>query len=323
MCCAPLAGAPYSRARADDQEGNVTKSIEIVEVGARDGLQNEPDLISTADKVALITRAIASGVRRIETASFVNGARVPQMADAEAVMAALPETDLVTYIGLVLNMRGAERALATKVHELGAVAIASDAFGIANQGQTSADSVVVARQIVEAAKAGGRSGQVTISAAFGCPFEGYVDPARVVEMAVELAKAGPREIALADTIGVAVPAQVTDLIKRVKAVIGDIPLRAHFHNTRNTGLANAWAAYEAGAATLDSSLGGLGGCPFAPKATGNIPTEDLVYLLEKSGIDTGLNLDDLIETGTWLTDLMGRPLPAMVTRAGNFTGHAK
>jgi hydroxymethylglutaryl-CoA lyase len=298
----------------------VTKSVEIVEVGARDGLQNEPDLISTAQKVELITRAIASGVRRIETVSFVNGARVPQMADAEAVMALLPDTDTVTYIGLVLNMRGAQRALATKVHELGAVAIASDAFGIANQGQTSADSVIVARQIVDAAKAAGRSGQVTISAAFGCPFEGYVDPARVVSMAVELAKASPREIALADTIGVAVPAQVTDLIRRVKAVIGDIPLRAHFHNTRNTGLANAWAAFEAGAATLDSSLGGLGGCPFAPKATGNIPTEDLVYLLTRSGVETGLNLDRLIETGLWLTDLMGRPLPAMVTRAGNFTG---
>jgi hydroxymethylglutaryl-CoA lyase len=298
----------------------VTKSIEIVEVGARDGLQNEPDLISTAHKVELITRAIEAGVRRIETASFVNGARVPQMADAEAVMAQLPDTDAVTYIGLVLNMRGAQRALATKVHELGAVAIASDAFGIANQGQTSADSVIVARQIMDAAKAAGRSGQVTISAAFGCPFEGYVDPACVVSMAVELAKAAPREIALADTIGVAVPAQVKDLITRVKAAIGDIPLRAHFHNTRNTGLANAWAAYEAGAATLDSSLGGLGGCPFAPKATGNIPTEDLVYLLTRSGVETRLDLDRLIETGLWLTDLMGRPLPAMVTRAGNFEG---
>jgi hydroxymethylglutaryl-CoA lyase len=306
-----------------DQEGNVTKSIEIVEVGARDGLQNEPELISTRDKVDLITRAIASGVRRIETASFVNGTRVPQMADAEAVMAALPETNDVTYIGLVLNMRGATRALATKVHELGAVAIASDRFGIANQGQTSADSVAVARQIIDTAKAAGRRGQVTISAAFGCPFEGYVDPARVVEMAAQLAKAAPREIALADTIGVAVPAQVTDLIKKVRAVIGDIPLRAHFHNTRNTGLANAWAAYEAGAATLDSSLGGLGGCPFAPKATGNIPTEDLVYLLERSGVSSGLDLDRLIETGTWLTQIMGRPLPAMVTRAGNFDGAAR
>jgi hydroxymethylglutaryl-CoA lyase len=294
-------------------------AIEIVEVGARDGLQNEPDILSTDTKVELINRAIAAGVRRIETASFVNPVRIPQMADAEAVMAALSETDAVTYIGLVLNVRGAQRALETKVHQLGAVAIASDSFGIRNQGQTSPDSVKVACDIVALAKAHGRSGQVTISAAFGCPFEGYVSPDRVVEMAREIAKAGPCEIALADTIGVAVPSQVKDLIKRVKVVIGDIPVRAHFHNTRNTGLANAWAAYEAGAATLDSSLGGLGGCPFAPKATGNIPTEDLVYLLERSGVQTGLELDRLIDAGQWLTKVMGRPLPAMVTRAGNFT----
>ena len=145
-----------------------------------------------------------------------------------------------------------------------------------------------------------------------------MDPARVVEMAQDLASAGPREIALADTIGVAVPAQVKNLIGQVRAAIGNIPIRAHFHNTRNTGLANAWAAYEAGAATLDSSLGGLGGCPFAPKATGNIPTEDLIYLLERSGVSTGLDLDQLIDAGMWLSELMGRPLPAMVTRAGNF-----
>ena len=295
-------------------------AIEIVEVGARDGLQNEPDILATATKVELITRAIAAGVTRIETASFVNPKRVPQMADGEAVMSALPDSDKVTYIGLVLNERGAQRALATKVHQLGAVAIASDSFGIANQGQTSADSVAIASAIIGLAKAAGRTGQVTISAAFGCPFEGAVAPERVVEMARELAKAEPCEIALADTIGVAVPSQVKDLITKVRSVIGDIPLRAHFHNTRNTGLANAWAAFEAGVATLDSSFGGLGGCPFAPKATGNIPTEDLVYLLDRSGVETGLDLDTLIETGQWLTRIMGRPLPAMVTLAGNFTG---
>ena len=295
-------------------------AIEIVEVGARDGLQNEADILPTATKVELITRAIASGIKRIETVSFVNPARVPQMADAEAVMAALPDSDTVTYIGLVLNMRGAHRALETKVHQLGAVAIASDSFGIRNQGQTSRDSVAIASEIIGLAKAKGRSGQVTISAAFGCPFEGKVSPDHVVAMARELAKAGPCEIALADTIGVAVPAQVQDLISRVSAVTGNIPLRAHFHNTRNTGLANAWAAYQAGVTTLDSSLGGLGGCPFAPNATGNIPTEDLVYLLERSGVSTGLDLDQLIETGHWLTRIMNRPLSAMVTRAGNYSG---
>jgi hydroxymethylglutaryl-CoA lyase len=163
---------------------------------------------------------------------------------------------------------------------------------------------------------------VTISAAFGCPFEGEVAPARVVAMAAALAEARPREIALADTIGVGVPAQVRDLVARVKAVVGPIPIRLHFHNTRNTGLANAWAGLEAGAATLDASLGGIGGCPFAPKATGNIPTEDLVYLLHRSGVETGLDLDRLIEGAHWLTGVMGRPLPAMVSRAGAFPAAA-
>jgi hydroxymethylglutaryl-CoA lyase len=293
--------------------------VEIVEVGARDGLQNEPDILATETKVALIERAIAAGARRIETASFVNPKRVPQMADAEAVMAALPAPAGVTYIGLVLNERGAERALATQVHELGVVAVASDSFAIRNQGQSSDESVAVAKCIVAMGKAAGRSAQVTISAAFGCPFEGEVAPARVVAMAQSIAEANPREIALADTIGVGAPAQVTALFKAVRAAIGpDIPLRAHFHNTRNTGLANAWAAYEAGAATLDSSLGGLGGCPFAPKATGNIPTEDLIYLLERSGVSTGLDLEMLIDAGQWLTGVMGRTLPGMVSRAGGF-----
>jgi hydroxymethylglutaryl-CoA lyase len=292
--------------------------VEIVEVGARDGLQNEPEIVSTATKVDLIKAALAAGVRRIEVASFVNPRRVPQMADAEAVVAALPASEDATYIGLVLNERGAERALLTPVDELGAVAVASDSFGVRNQGQTSEESVAVACEIVAMAKAAGRSGQVTISAAFGCPFEGEIDPARVVEMAAQLAKAGPREIALADTIGVGVPTQVRDLIGRVRAVIGDIPIRGHFHNTRNTGLANAWAALEAGATTLDASLGGLGGCPFAPKATGNIPTEDLLYLLHRSGVETGIDLDAMIEAAHRLSEAMGKALPAMVSRAGNF-----
>jgi hydroxymethylglutaryl-CoA lyase len=292
--------------------------VEIVEVGARDGLQNEPEIVSTATKVELIKAALAAGVKRIEVASFVNPRRVPQMADAEAVVAALPPSGDATYIGLVLNEHGAQRALLTSVDELGAVAVASDSFGVRNQGQTSEESVAVACEIVAMAKAAGRSGQVTISAAFGCPFEGEVDPARVVEMAAQLAQAGPREIALADTIGVAVPTQVRDLIGRVRSVIGDIPIRAHFHNTRNTGLANAWAALEAGAATLDASLGGLGGCPFAPKATGNIPTEDLLYLLHRSGVETGIDLDAMIEAAHRLSEAMGKALPAMVSRAGNF-----
>jgi hydroxymethylglutaryl-CoA lyase len=233
-------------------------------------------------------------------------------------MEALPDQHGVTWIGLVLNERGAERALATRVHQLGAVAVASDGFGIRNQGQTSADSVATASTIVAMAKAAGRSAQVTISVAFGCPFDGPVEPDCVVAMAAELAKAGPVEIALADTIGVAVPAQVSVLFTRVKAVVGDIPLRAHFHNTRNTGIANAWAAFEAGAVTLDSSVGGLGGCPFAPKATGNIATEDLLYLLDRSGVATGVDLGAMISTAHWLEGVMGKPMPSMVSKAGGF-----
>jgi hydroxymethylglutaryl-CoA lyase len=213
--------------------------VEIVEVGARDGLQNEPDVLPTATKVALIERAIAAGVRRIETASFVNPRRVPQMADAEDVMAALPPTDRVTYIGLVLNERGAERALATQVHELGAVAVASDTFAMRNQGQTSADSVEIARSIVGMAQAAGRTGQVTISAAFGCPFEGEVDPGRVVEMAARLAQANPREIALADTIGAAQSGHLADQVRaggdRGHSAAGPLPQHPQHRSGQRMG----------------------------------------------------------------------------------------
>ncbi|TZG29221.1 hydroxymethylglutaryl-CoA lyase [Sphingomonas montanisoli] len=293
-------------------------SIEIVEVGPRDGLQNESVVVATVDKIELVRRAVSAGVRRIEVASFVNPKKVPQMADAAEVIAGLPDIDGVTYIGLVLNVRGAERALATKVHELGAVCVATDSFAMRNQGQTAFESVDVARDIIRLGLAEGRSAQVTIGASFGCPFEGDVSPDHVVEMAKRLADANPREIALADTIGVAVPSQVTDLIGRVRDAIGDIPVRCHFHNTRNTGLANVWAAVEVGAATIDASLGGLGGCPFAPGAAGNVPTEDVHYLLDRSGVATGLDLDALIAANRWFTDVMRKPLPSMVARAGGF-----
>lgn len=294
-------------------------AVEIVEVGARDGLQNEPEIISTADKVALIRKVEAAGARRIEVASFVNPKRVPQMADAEAVIAAYGAPAGVTRIGLTLNVRGAERALAAGVDELGAVVPATDGFAIRNQGQSAEEALGVACEIIGMAKAAGRAAQATISVAFGCPFEGEVDPGRVAAIAARLAEAAPREIAIADTIGAGVPPQVKDVLGRVRAAIGpNLPLRAHFHNTRNTGLANAWAALEAGAATLDSSLGGLGGCPFAPRATGNIPTEDLVYMLERAGVSTGLDLDALIAAAHWLSGVMGKPLPAMVSRAGRF-----
>ncbi|MDR7059423.1 MULTISPECIES: hydroxymethylglutaryl-CoA lyase [unclassified Sphingopyxis] len=294
-------------------------AVELVEVGPRDGLQNEAAVVSTADKLELIRRAIDYGVRRIEVTSFVNPKKVPQLADAEELVAMLPDRDDVTYIGLVLNRRGAERALATgRIDELGAVCVTSDSFGIRNQGQSSDESLAAAMEIVALAKAAGRSGQITIATAFGCPFEGKVAIDRVVEMAKRAADASPREIALADTIGVGVPAQVSEMVGRVREAVGDLPVRVHFHNTRGTGVANVWAAVNEGAATVDASLGGLGGCPFAPGAAGNVATEDVIYMLEQSGIGTGVTLPRVVEAAGWLTGVMGRPLPAMVSKAPAF-----
>ena len=293
--------------------------VEMVEVGPRDGLQNEAAIVSTTDKAELIARAIAYGARRIEVTSFVNPRRVPQLADAEDLVALLPDRADVTYIGLVLNRRGAERALATgRIDELGAVCVTSDTFGINNQRQTSDESLTAAMEIVTLAKAAGRSGQITIATAFGCPFEGEVAIDRVVEMAKRAAEAGPREIALADTIGVGVPSQESEMVGRVREAVGGLPVRVHFHNTRGSGLANVWAAVAEGAATVDASLGGLGGCPFAPGAAGNVATEDVVYMLERGGIATGLDLPVIIDAAQWFTGVMGRPLPAMVSKAPVF-----
>ncbi len=293
--------------------------VEMVEVGPRDGLQNEAAIISTADKLELIRRAIDYGMRRIEVTSFVNPKKVPQLADAEELAAMLPDRDDVTYIGLVLNRRGAERALATgRIDELGAVCVTSDSFGIRNQGQSADASLAAAIEIVALAKAAGRSGQITIATAFGCPFEGRVSIDRVVEMAKRAADANPREIALADTIGVGVPTEVSEMVGRVREAVGGLPVRVHFHNTRGTGVANVWAAVSEGAATVDASLGGLGGCPFAPGAAGNVATEDVVYLLERGGIQTGAMLPQVVEAAGWLTGVMGRPLPAMVSKAPAF-----
>ncbi|MFN3620114.1 hydroxymethylglutaryl-CoA lyase [Sphingorhabdus sp.] len=297
----------------------MTDQIEFVEVGPRDGLQNEAVLISTEDKLALINGVIDAGARRIEVTSFVNLNRVPQMADAEAVCAGLPVREDMTYIGLVLNRRGAERALSTgRIDQLGAVAVATDTFAMANQGQTSKESVEAAKDIIALAKAEGRTAQCTIAAAFGCPFEGEVPDQRVIEMAVAIAEAGPVEIALADTIGVGNPTHVARLVAQIHREVNLLPVRVHFHNTRNTGLANVWAAVLAGATVVDASLGGLGGCPFAPGAAGNVPSEDVVYMLERAGISTGMHLERLIETSIWLSEIMGRKLPGMVAQSPPF-----
>lgn len=293
-------------------------NIEMVEVGPRDGLQNESALFTTAQKLELINRALDAGVRRIEANSFVNPKMVPQMADAEAVAAGLPRREGVTFIGLVLNKRGALRAIEAGMDELGAVCAASDGFATRNQGMTSDASLAMCCEVVRLARERGRRAQITISTAFGCPFDGEVDPWRVVEMARVAAAAGPVEIAVADTIGVASPGEVSTLVERVAAVIKPLPVRVHFHNTRNTGLANVWAAVQAGAKIVDASLGGIGGCPFAPRATGNVPTEDVAYMLHRSGYHTGLDLDRLIASARWLGNAMGRDVPGMLSKAGAF-----
>lgn len=296
----------------------VKRHVEIIEVGPRDGLQSEPEVLPTATKIGLIDRLVDAGVRRIEVASFVNPKKVPQMADAEQVMAALRPRAGVTYVGLVLNRKGFERALAAGCSEIGMVVFASDTFNQRNQGESTAESIAAWLDMAAAAHARRVRVQVTISAAFGCPFEGEVPPARVVDLATRLAQGNPIEIALADTIGVGAPAQVADLIQRVQAALPTMRLRAHFHNTRNTGLANAYAAVQAGVGVLDASVGGIGGCPFAPAATGNIPTEDLLYMLHRSGFETGISLERVIDTGRWLQQQLGRPVPGMLVKAGTF-----
>ena len=294
-------------------------SIEFVEVGPRDGLQNEPGMVATADKLLLIQKAIEAGVRRLEVASFTNPKRVPQMADAEGVCAGLPQRDDVTYIGLVMNGRGAERAIATqRINQLGLVVVSTDQFAMANQGQTSDGSVQMAQDIFKKARAVDLTAQATIAASFGCPFEGEVAEARVIEIAKRLSDAWPVEVSLADTIGVANPAHVARLVTGVCEAIAPIPVRVHFHNTRGTGLANVWAAVEAGASVVDASIGGLGGCPFAPGAAGNVASEDVVYMLERAGISTGMDLEKLIATSGWLSGVMNKKLPGLVSMAPAF-----
>lgn len=292
--------------------------VELVEVGPRDGLQSEPDVFPTAMKLELVRRLVDAGLKRIEVASFVNPKRVPQMADAEAVLAGLPARDDVHYVGLVLNRKGFDRALAAGCKEIGMVTAATESFAERNQG-TSVEATIRAWEYIAAlAHAAGIRAQVTISVAFGCPFEGEVAPQRVVDIAKRLAASRPLEIAIADTIGVAVPNQVTELVDRLKQALPELPLRCHFHNTRNTAVANAYAAVVAGVTTLDASVGGVGGCPFAPNATGNVATEDLLYMLSRAGFDTGVELPKLIDTAQWLQEQRGRPVPSMVSKAGGF-----
>jgi hydroxymethylglutaryl-CoA lyase len=293
--------------------------IEIVEVGPRDGLQSESQVLPTATKVEFIRRLVAAGLRRVEVASFVNPKRVPQMADAEAVLAALaPQARDARFIGLVLNRKGFERAQAAGCTEVGMAIAVSESFSQRNQGSSVDEGVDAWLDIARAAHAAGIRAQITISTAFGCPFEGEVPIDRVVRLAERVAAGQPEEIAVADTIGVAVPTQVIAVVSALRAAMPQVPLRAHFHNTRNTGLANAYAAVESGVAVLDASCGGIGGCPFAPAATGNIPTEDLIYMLHRMGVNTGVDLPALLDTSRWLQQALDHAVPGMLVKAGLF-----
>jgi hydroxymethylglutaryl-CoA lyase len=306
-----------------------TPSVEIVEVGPRDGLQNEKTLLPTRVKAELVRRAVEAGLRRIEVTSFAHPRLVPQMADAEAVMAAvtadgfLPEgvdRNDVTYIGLVLNERGLDRALDTGVDEINVVVAASETFSQRNQNISVAAMLDAADAIAARAGKAGIGRSLVVSTAFGCPFEGEVPPDAVLAIADRALRAGYDEVAVADTIGVGVPRQVHRLVAAIRGLTGAdaVRLRAHFHNTRNTGYANALAAAEDGVGALDASLGGIGGCPFAPNATGNIATEDLDYLLTRSGWTTGLRLEGLSTTGTWIAAQLSITAPALLGRAGPF-----
>lgn len=292
------------------------EKLELVEVSPRDGLQNEPDIVSTENKLTLIDHIVRAGFHRLETGSFVNPKKVPQMADGDAVFAGLPGRDDVTFIALALNLRGVERALAAGAKEINYVFCASDGFSIRNNGGTVEDTFRVWPEVAAASKAGGARLSATISTAFGCPFDGEVPVANVVRAAERCVAQDIFELALADTIGVGAPSDVRERFRAVKAAVpARLQLRAHFHNTRNTALANAVAAVEEGVRVLDGSLGGIGGCPFAPGAAGNVPTEDLLYMFNRMGFDTGVDLDGAIDAARFIGGVLGRTTPGMVSRA--------
>jgi len=279
----------------------------LCEVGPRDGLQNEPATLEPAVRADLVNRLASAGLPRVEAVSFVRPDRVPQMAGAEEVVAGIRRRDGTEYSGLVLNDQGYERFEAAGLDRVNATLGATEEFNRRNANASLAEAIERVERIVAAAD---KPATVTISVAFGCPFEGHVDPARVSELAARFDGA---EVVLADTIGVAAPREVRDLVGRTKAK------GFHGHNTRNTGYANALAALEAGAEVLDASIGGLGGCPYAPRATGNIATEDLLYLLDREGVETGVDLDALIRISEWLEGVLGRRLEGQVYRAGAFS----
>ncbi|NWG46185.1 MAG: hydroxymethylglutaryl-CoA lyase [Alphaproteobacteria bacterium] len=298
-------------------------AVEIVEVSPRDGLQNESRLLYTEDKIALVERLAAAGARRIEAASFVNPRRVPQMADGEAVMAGLSGRTRARLIALALNETGLRRAIAAQADEINYVMVASPGFGLRNQNATPEQSAALFETIAPLAHEAGIPLSVTISVAFGDPFDGEVPHGVVAELAARAAGAGADEIALGDTIGVADPWDVRRRLEAVRAAAPGTRLRVHFHDTRGAALANIHASLEAGVRIIDASCGGFGGCPFAPNATGNVATESVVYMLERGGLSTGIDLDALIATARWLEERIGRPAPSLLLRAGGFPSSSR
>ncbi|PHR60067.1 MAG: hydroxymethylglutaryl-CoA lyase [Robiginitomaculum sp.] len=293
-------------------------TVEIVEVGPRDGLQNESVLLETAVKIEFIDRLVAAGAKRLEVASFVHPKMVPAMADSDQLMRGLRRSAGVKYIGLALNERGMRRALDAGCDEVNFVMVASSGFGLRNQNATPEQTAELFERISVLAHDDKVPVSVTISVAFGDPFDGEVST-EILEMLVRRAiAAGASEIALGDTIGVADPWSVAQVIKRISPILGNVPLRMHFHNTRNTALANIYASLMEGVGIVDASCGGIGGCPFAPDATGNVPTEDVLYMLSRAGMATGLDLESMIDTSNWLAKQLGKELPALLPKAGNF-----
>ncbi|MCP4309247.1 MAG: hydroxymethylglutaryl-CoA lyase [bacterium] len=290
--------------------------IQIVEVGARDGLQNEDVAVSTIDKLQLIAKVAAAGATRIEVASFVHPKLVPQMADAEQVVAGMAPVPAVARIGLVLNERGLDRVLQTDVEEINFVVGASEGFNQANQRTSVSSTMASIEEMLPRVE--GRKTTVTISVVFGCPYDGEVPVGSVVALAQRAVEAGADEVALGDTIGVATPGDVAETTAAVASVVDVSKLRCHFHDTRNTGVANVVAAVAVGIRTVDASVGGTGGCPYAPNATGNVATEDVVYTLHRMGYKTGIDLDAMIAAGHWLGEKLGRTLPSALGRAGGW-----
>ncbi|MCP3800490.1 hydroxymethylglutaryl-CoA lyase [Allokutzneria sp. A3M-2-11 16] len=294
------------------------RSVELIEVGPRDGLQNESRLLSTVDKIELIECCVAAGLRRIEAVSFARPEKVPQLADAEDVMASVPRVPGVSYAGLVLNRKGLYRALAAGVDEVNVVVATTEEFSRRNLGVGVEDALRSWTEIAAEAASTGVRTTVTLAAAFGCPFSGDVAVEEVIGIARRIAEARPDEISLADTIGVGTPDQVRRLANGVRAVAPGVPLRGHFHNTRNTGYANALAALDCGVATLDVTVGGIGGCPYTPSPQGNVATEDVLYALDRMGVRTGVDVNAVLDISAWLSERLGREVPALLGRAGTF-----